>query len=116
MKTKTFLLKDVCNITYGNKFDLQNMTYDDPHINFVSRTGYNNGVSDVVDYIDGKEPYAEGCVTVALGGSIGSTFYQSKPFIIFHILTYSKYYYINKLKKCIDTFLMKIIIILSYFI
>ena len=80
MKTKTFLLKDVCNITYGNKFDLQNMTYDDPHINFVSRTGNNNGVSDVVDYIDGKKPYKEGCVTIALGGSIGSTFYQSKPF------------------------------------
>lgn len=80
MKSKVFLLNDICDVSYGNKFDLQNMTYDNPTINFISRTAQNNGVSAVVDEVIGKEPYEEGCITIALGGSIGATFYQNKKF------------------------------------
>lgn len=80
MKTKTFLLKDIVNIDYGNKFDLQKMTFDTPKVNFISRTSLNNGVSSIVDSINGCNPYPAGCLTVALGGSIGATFYQNKPF------------------------------------
>lgn len=77
---KDFLLKDIVYIDYGNKFDLQDMTFDNPTVNFISRTSNNNGLSSIVDKIQNKEPYPAGCLTVALGGSIGSTFYQSKPF------------------------------------
>ncbi|MBR6778596.1 MAG: restriction endonuclease subunit S [Clostridia bacterium] len=80
MKTKTFLLKDIAKIDYGNKFDLQKMTFDNPNVNFISRTALNNGVSAIVDSINGHAPYPAGCVTIALGGSIGATFYQNKPF------------------------------------
>lgn len=56
------------------------MSHDNPSINFVSRTGFNNGISDFVDRIDGIEPYPAGAITLALGGSVGSTFVQPKPF------------------------------------
>ena len=80
MKTKLFLLNDIVDITYGNKFDLQNMTFNAPSINFISRTALNNGVSAKVDRIHNIEPYPKGCLTIALGGSIGATFYHDKPF------------------------------------
>lgn len=80
MRTKTFLLKNIVNINYGNKLDLQKMTFDNPTTNFVSRTALNNGVAALVDKIDGVTPYPAGCLTIALGGSIGATFYQNKPF------------------------------------
>lgn len=75
-----FLLNDIATLTNGNKFDKNKMSHDKPSINFVSRTGFNNGVSDFVDKIDGTEPYPAGAITLALGGSVGSTFVQPKPF------------------------------------
>lgn len=80
MRTKTFLLNEIVKIDYGNKFDLQKMTFEIPSVNFISRTSLNNGVSAKVDLISNKTPYKEGCLTIALGGSIGATFYQNKPF------------------------------------
>lgn len=79
-KWKEFNLLNLCRIEMGNKFDNDKMTHDEPCINFVSRTGNNNGVSDVVDIIEGIEPYPANSVSVALGGSIGSCFLQTKPF------------------------------------
>ena len=75
-----FLLNDIATLTNGNKFDKNKMSHDAPSINFVSRTGFNNGISDFVDKIDGTEPYPAGAITLALGGSVGSTFVQPKPF------------------------------------
>lgn len=75
-----FLLNDIATLTNGNKFDKNKMSHDKPSINFVSRTGFNNGISDFVDKIDGTEPYPAGAITLALGGSVGSTFVQPKPF------------------------------------
>ena len=80
MKTKTFLLKDIVEIDYGNKFDLQKMTFENPTVNFVSRTALNNGIAAKVDCLPNKLPYEAGNLTIALGGSIGATFYQNKPF------------------------------------
>lgn len=81
MKTmKNFRLADITKLHYGNKFDRNKMTYRNPDVNFVSRTATNNGISDVVDRIDGVEPYPAGCVSLAFGGSIGSCFLQEKPF------------------------------------
>lgn len=80
MKNKIFLLKDIVKINYGNKLDLQKMTQDNPQINFISRSGLNNGLAAIVDKLNNIKPYEAGCLTVALGGSIGATFYQNKPF------------------------------------
>jgi hypothetical protein len=79
-KWKFFPLTSIFSVSYGNKFDLNKMTLENPSVNFVSRTGGNNGVSAVVDEIEGKQPYEAGNITVALGGSIGSSFVQQKPF------------------------------------
>lgn len=77
---KEFNLLKLCKIDMGNKFDNDKMSHDNPCINFVSRTGDNNGVSDFVDKIRGVEPYPANSISVALGGSIGSCFLQTKPF------------------------------------
>ena len=77
---KYFLLKDICSITMGNKLDISAMTTDEPSINFVGRSADNNGVAGKVDLIDDVEPYKAGCVTVALGGSLGSSYLQVEDF------------------------------------
>ena len=69
------------NITYGNKFDLNKMTRSEmADIAFVNRSGLNNGVVGYVNKFEDKEPYAAGILTIALGGSVLSTFLQVKPF------------------------------------
>lgn len=56
-------------------------------INFVSRTAQNNGVAARVDREAEKEPFPAGYITVALGGSVLSSFVQIKPFYTaFHIM------------------------------
>ena len=78
---KDFPLFKVFKISFGNKFDLNKMT-ESPNtdIAFVSRTSSNNGVSGWVEAVEGVTPYPAGCLTVALGGSIGATFVQPKQF------------------------------------
>ena len=77
---KEFRLVDIARLDNGNKMDKNKMTHLNPSVNFVSRTATNNGVSDVVDIIDGIEPYPAGCITLAFGGSVGSCFLQEEPF------------------------------------
>jgi hypothetical protein len=77
---KEFYLYEIFDIEYGNKFDLDKMTFENPQVNFVSRTANNCGIVSKVDNIAHKKPYNAECMTIALGGSIGSTFYQNKPF------------------------------------
>ncbi|MBP5351772.1 MAG: restriction endonuclease subunit S [Fibrobacterales bacterium] len=80
-KFKEFLLTDIFSVEYGNKFDLNKMeTFPTSSIAFVSRTAQNNGISAYVEPIPGVAPYPAGAITVALGGSIGSTFLQKQPF------------------------------------
>lgn len=75
------LLKSLYHIQMGNKLDKNKMTMDAPSINFVSRISFDNGVDCKVDYIEGLEPFRDGLVTVALGGSyLGSSFVQLEPF------------------------------------
>ena len=76
-----FQLLQIFDVDSGNKFDKSKMTsslYSD--INFVGRTGTNNGVVAVVDRFEDTEPYEAGNITLALGGSIGSCFIQDGPF------------------------------------
>lgn len=76
---KAFHLYDVFDIDMGNKFDRGKMPIGDT-VNFVGRTGLNNGVNAVCGYVDGVSPYASGLITLALGGTIGACFVQTEPF------------------------------------
>lgn len=77
---KTFYLHELFDTGMGNGFDRNKMSDDNPIVNYVTRTAENNGVGDVIDYVAGVEPYPAGSITLALGGSIGSTFIQASPF------------------------------------
>lgn len=77
---KYFYLKNICDISMGNKMDWSAMTMDNPEVNFVGRSADDNGVAGKVDIVDGVEPYDSGCITVALGGSLGATYVQNEKF------------------------------------
>lgn len=77
----TFYLNKIFDIQYGNKMDLCQMVINpDSKIAFVTRTSQNNGVGAYVEEVDDVKPYDKGLITVALGGSIGSTFVQPNKF------------------------------------
>lgn len=77
---KYFYLKNICDISMGNKMDWSAMTMDNPEVNFVGRSADDNGVAGKVDFVDGVEPYDSGCITVALGGSLGAAYVQNEKF------------------------------------
>ena len=59
----------------------------DSKISFISRTAQANGVVGLVDRVDGVAPFPAGYITVALGGSVLSSFVQKGPFYTaFHIM------------------------------
>ena len=64
----------------GNKLDYSAMSFDNPKINFIGRSADNEGVMGKVDVLSDVEPYPSGCITVALGGSLGSSFVQTECF------------------------------------
>lgn len=73
-------ISDIFRISYGNKLDMCNMTPQKNGIAFVTRTSKNNGIGGYVEKLKNEEPYPPKCLTVALGGSVGSTFLQKQPF------------------------------------
>lgn len=76
-------LSSLFDVTYGNKFDLNKMELaenGDASIEFIGRSGRNNGVVGKVKCFNGVEPYSSGCITVALGGAIMASFLHSQPF------------------------------------
>lgn len=77
-------LTQIFSITYGNKLDLNKMRIVKPDdknaIAFVSRTRENNGVISFVEKISNVTPYETGLITVALGGSVLSSFIQQNNF------------------------------------
>ena len=77
---KFFYLKNICNITMGNKMDWTAMTAENPEVNFVGRSAVDNGVVGKVDIVDEVIPYKAGCITVALGGSLGASYLQNESF------------------------------------
>lgn len=76
---KSVNINDIFTVTYGSKFDLMDMTFNNPSVNFVGRTAKNNGVVAYVDRIE-RPPFKAGLITIALGGSIGSAFIQDQDF------------------------------------
>ena len=78
---KRFHLYDLFDIDSGSKLDRVKMTDKNPCINFVGRSGINNGVTAIVDIIESVEPYDPGLLTLSLGGAyLGSCFVQDKSF------------------------------------
>lgn len=70
----------IFDISYGNKLDMCQMTPNENGIPFVTRTATNNGVGGIVEPLEGVNAYPAGSLSIALGGSIGSTFLQTKDF------------------------------------
>lgn len=81
-------LGDLFNIGYGNSFELINLTETSHEgVLYISRTEKNNGVSAMVTKMLDVPPFEPGAITVAVSGSVLSTFLQSKPFYTgFHIM------------------------------
>lgn len=81
-------ISDLFNLHQGNGFELYNMnSIKKTNINFVSRTAQNNGVVAEVEKVGNIAPFPAGFITVALGGSVLSTFVQTKPFYTaFHVM------------------------------
>ena len=81
---KWFALQDIFHISYGNSFELINLSSCDKNDNdaiaFVSRSSSSNGVDEYVERVLDVEPFQAGDITVALGGSVLSTFIQPRPF------------------------------------
>lgn len=81
---KWFSIQDIFQISYGNSFELINLSPCDKEENnaiaFVSRSASNNGVDGYVEPVLGVQPFEAGNITVALGGSVLSTFIQPRPF------------------------------------
>lgn len=78
---KEFYLHKIFNTSMGNGIDAVLTTNDNPKYNYVSRDSNGNGVVGFVDEIEGEEPFPEGTMSLALGGSfLGSCFIQKKPF------------------------------------
>lgn len=78
-------LDDIFEVAYGNKLDMNKMTASTPErgVAFVGRIGGLNGrsgVSGFVEPIPDITPYPAGLLTVALGGSLLSTYVQQRPF------------------------------------
>lgn len=79
-----FTVDELFDVVYGVNLDYNKCnetTGDDPNgIAFVSRTESNNGVSGYVKPITGIEPQPKNTITVAGGGSVLSTFLQTRDF------------------------------------
>jgi hypothetical protein len=71
-------LSDLFHVSYGNKLDKNKMS--EGTVNFIGRSEYNNGVTAKVAEIPDITPYESGLITVALGGSVLSSFLQSAKF------------------------------------
>jgi len=81
-------VKDLFDLRQGNGFELMHIgATPNGSVDFVSRTSQNNGVSAQVERLGDTEPFKAGSITVALGGSVLSSFVQLKPFYTaFHIM------------------------------
>lgn len=69
---------ELFEVKYGHNYELCHLEEDPDGIAFVSRTASNNGISARVRHT-GEPPTPAGAITVALGGSVLSTFLQPEP-------------------------------------
>lgn len=75
-------IKEVFHIQYGNQLDLNKCVIcESPNgFNFVNRSEKNCGVSARILEDENNPPFPAGLITVAMGGSVLSSFIQQEPF------------------------------------
>ncbi|GAB6393987.1 MAG: restriction endonuclease subunit S [Bacteroidales bacterium] len=79
-------LDEIFDVKNSPSLELMNCEQVDNGICFVSRTSANNGIVARVKPLDELDPMPADAITVALGGSVLSSFYQDEPFYTaFHI-------------------------------
>ena len=79
-------LDEIFDIKNSPSLELINCEQIENGICFVSRTSANNGIVARIKQLDDLEPMPANAITVALGGSVLSSFYQEEPFYTaFHI-------------------------------
>lgn len=83
-------LNELFELSYGNSLELISMEQCDRNspdsINFVSRTERNNGISAFVRKVDNQKVNKGNTISVAVGGSVLSTFLQLEPYYTgFHV-------------------------------
>lgn len=78
---KEFKLSDMFNIDMGNKFDKNKVIRTDgDYINFIGRTGSNNGINATCGIYHNTKPFPAGLLTLSLGGTVGACFVQQQQF------------------------------------
>jgi restriction endonuclease S subunit len=77
-------IEDIFNVTYPSQMILKNENQNDGGTNFVSSKGTNNGVSARISESAGNTKYSAGAITVAMKGSVLSTYVQPEDFYIAH--------------------------------
>lgn len=82
-------VSDIFDVKYGNGLALSDLSSNIDGINFISRTEKNNGKVGNVSIIN-EIPNPEHTISVAVGGSVMSSFYQeNKYYTGYHILILS---------------------------
>lgn len=85
--TKLIKLSQIFNTAYGNSLSLTDMVKEKNGIPFVARTEKNNGIVAHVKAEQNVVINPGHTITVALSGSVLSSFYQALPFYTgFHVL------------------------------
>lgn len=77
---KLVKLSTLFSVTYGVNLELNKMIPCVSGIPFVARSDRNNGVTSLVELIDGINPNPSGTLSVAGGGSVLATFLQTEPY------------------------------------
>jgi len=95
-------LSAIFDISYGNGFELNSLKTVEAKaasVNFVARTSKNNGISARVQAID-TQPFAAGSITVAVGGSVLSSFLQPSPFYTaYHVMILNPKHPMSEVEK-----------------
>jgi hypothetical protein len=77
-------LDEIFSIRYGSQLDLNKCSLcgenDAGAYNFINRSNKNCGVSARILEVDNKKPFEAGLITVAMGGSVLSSFVQQEAF------------------------------------
>lgn len=81
---KLVKINEIFEVIYPKTLVLSHLEESENGINFVSSSGKNNGVSTTVNLKKGVKIYPAGSITVALKGSVLSTFVQNKVFYCAH--------------------------------
>jgi len=79
-------LSELFSIKNSQSLELLNCNQVEDGFCFVARTEKNNGITARIEKLENLDPMPAGAITVALSGSVLSSFYQDEPFYTaFHV-------------------------------